>query len=1192
MLLLQRQTDIQTALLIRKLMTSSSKILLLGAVLCMASCAKEVVPSADKARDNLLTISMPSGTKTALGTKDGGSYPVLWSKGDVLRVNGEASSEAKIIEDGTVANFTIPSSVSLPYSIVYPYSDEVSVRDGVIFPSAQEYAEGTFCEGAAPMYAYCSSFDNVGMHYLASVLRLQVKAASGNVKLNKVMLSCEKQIAGQYSVDCQSGTITPAADAQYNITYSLPEGGLSVGNEPASFFIALPSGDFGTIEATVLSNEGSAMILKLAADNLRAGIVREYPAVEFSAQADYFVIGNDAQMMEFAKAVAGGSFNKSKAILTCDIDMSDTPWTSIKDFSSTFDGMGHTIAGLCAPLFETLSGTVCNTTIHSAISETASLNIGAVACKLAGGTISRVNIEGLVEYIPAAVPAEANFGAVVGDVSSGTITGCVNNATLRASLPEDAKTAKIRMGGMAGRLLGTAGDKPLVSGCTNNGQILPDFQVCYELSSGGIAGRAELSTIENCTNTRDHDFKLGTDFCYAGGLVGVAKDSRVGNSTNYGKILLGGEAKVNSYFYGGGIAAYTHSSTTLESCMNEADVTMDNVNWNATRFLAGGIAGYGNEVATTFKDCVNNGKITVAGTVKGSAAYSCIGGIAGRTMASMSGCTNNGAIEVSLRASASETGVGGIIGTSYSTSVKDCTNNATLTYNVTPDPATALTKAFYLGGVVGSLSPTGTGNYEYTGLQNKADILLNGSPAVLAIKTGGAAGRNTETRDDMTDLNRIAIGGVAGRMLLTNAAAVIKMDDCSNSGNISAPEAGKIRYTAFGGVCGEVVAADATLSGCSNSGNITVDRAYNDGTNLHLGGVVGFIPIKKFTTCSITVDKAVNTGNISLSEINNTIQEARAGGILGDVVSSNGHFLTLTLSDCVNRGNISRVSSKRFASQSFGGGIAGSIGAGTWSYNATFSDFDARVVNCENYGTIQFDACTSSGKVLTDQTYNESATGGIVGNLRGTVYTTERVRPATVEGCRNYGKVTGYSGFLGGICGIVSYYGTITGDNVNEGEVGFRYSASGTRDLSSLSYSTDLTTCGGIVGELFQGKLPTAAAPGYTVVCENAVNKGDVGAVRAAGGVAGAFNEGGSTSNDILGCANSATIYGFYGNAGAITGSKMTEDPELGRVRGCRVGGTVVRGSASSALDADNFYNFIYQTAVSNDGLNTYWDGK
>lgn len=1159
----------------------------------MASCSDEISPGTSGAGEKSLCAVMPSPTKTSLGPKDGAGYPVLWSEGDQLRVNGEASSAAKLIDGGTKANFTIPSSVSLPYNIVYPYSDEATVSSGVIFPSEQEYEEGTFSAGSAPMYAYSSSFDDVTMHYLAAVLRLDVKSPAGKtVVLSDVLLSCGSQIAGEFAVDCTSGAIRPVSKPVYNITYKLPSGGLAVGDTPSSFFITIPSGNFGTIDADILSSDGSVMSLKLSADGILPGIVREYPAVEFQADAEYFVIGDDVKMREFAQMVAAGTFSKEKAVLVSDIDLKGEEWSCVEGFNGVFDGMGHVISGLSSPLFGFLAGTVCNAFIDAEISDNTSSAIGAVARKLTGGTVSRVTVDGRLEYAPASVPSETGIGAIAGEVSSGNIEYCVNRAGISAILADDATSAKMRMGGIAGKVVGTESDRPRICDCVNEGTVTADFKASSEFLYGGIAGRAELCDVERCANAASQRFSMTTDYFYMGGLAGVAKNSSLNGCSNTGAIVMDASSKVNTYFYGAGIAGYTHTDTALESCTNAGDITLENIEWNAARFLLGGIAGYGNENVTRISGCSNSGKVRVDGSVKGSAAFCGIGGVAGRTMAAVSSCSNSGSIVCSLRASSSETGVGGVIGTSYSLSVRECSNGGALTYNVVPDAVTGFCKAFYLGGVIGSLSPTAVGTYSYEGLENNAEILLNGSPAVLAIKTGGAAGRNNTSRDDLTDANRIAVGGVAGRMLLTNAGASISLKSCSNSGNMTAPEAGKIRYTAFGGVCGETIAADAQILECSNSGDISVQRAYNDGTNLHLGGIVGFIPNKKFTTCSINIVSGTNSGDISLSEINNTIQEARAGGILGDIVSTDSRCLTLLIDKCVNRGDISRVSSKRFASQSFGGGIAGSIGGGTWSFNAGMSDFNALVRDCENHGSIQFDACTSKGTILTDQTYNESATGGIVGNLRGTIYTDGRVRSAVVESCRNFGRVTGYSGFLGGICGIVSYYGTLRGNCVNEGEVGFRYDSAGNRDLSSTSYAGDLTTCGGIAGELFQGKLPAAGALGYTVVCENCVNRGDVGAVRYAGGIAGAFNEGGSTAEDITSCSSCGTIYGFYGKAGAVTGSERTTDPSLGRVRGCRAGGVVVRGSASTTLDASNYYSFIYQKDVSNDGLNEYWDGK
>ena len=61
-------------------------------------------------------------TKTSLGNKIGDTYPVYWSEGDRIVVNGEISDEAQIEPDRTTANFHINTALGSPRSIVYPYS--------------------------------------------------------------------------------------------------------------------------------------------------------------------------------------------------------------------------------------------------------------------------------------------------------------------------------------------------------------------------------------------------------------------------------------------------------------------------------------------------------------------------------------------------------------------------------------------------------------------------------------------------------------------------------------------------------------------------------------------------------------------------------------------------------------------------------------------------------------------------------------------------------------------------------------------------------------------------------------------------------------------------------------------------------------------------------------------------------------
>lgn len=1185
-----------------KMISWTKWLILSGAVLCAASCAKEGVTRTEDAGYVCIGVSVQqSPTRTVLGEKDKGSYKLYWSEGDVLDVNGTPSSAASILADRSKANFKIPSSVSLPYNIVYPYKDGNSgdgTQMSVSFAAIQDYFPDSFGQGYAPMYGYSLTFADVQMHYLAGAVRLDVTGTADDV-LSQIILSCEgATLAGDFEINCETGVLGACHNASNSISYNMPQDGVVLSDQPTSFFITLPAGDYGTIDAMVLTGKGEAMTVHLSADGIKAGTVREYPEFAFTPQAEYFIIGDDADMQQFASLVSAGEFTWDKALLSRDIDMTGQEWTPVDGFTKIFDGAGHSIKGLGATLFGELEGTLCNLTLDVDIHAGGGDKEAAAVRTLSGGAVSNVTLTGTIEYVTDAAPAEVNIGGIAAYFTGGTISDCVNNATIKVNAQN--ASGKVRLAGIVGFSLGTEGGRLGVKNCVNNGQLIPQVKL-NELDFGTMAGRAEYTDFENCSNSVPVTFSSSEiGFLYGGALAGVAKNSSLKKCTNSAAMTFEESLNVKSYFYSSAVAAYSVSTTVLEDCTNSGDITFGKVDWAATRFTLGGVVGYGDNNAGQVKGCSNSGNITLQGSVAGSANYGAAGGIAGRTAASVTGCGSTGKITSSIATTAAEMALGGIAGSVYSLAVSDCRNEGEIIYNVQTNES-GFCKAFYLGGALGAVIPSAAGELGYENISNTAPIIVNGTPAAVALKTGGAAGRNNASRDDMTDANRIAIGGVAGRVIPSATGATTTMKGCSNSGSISAPDAGKIRYTAFGGVCGEIIAASLVQSGCSNSGDISVAKAYNDGTNLHLGGLVGFIPNKKFADARISIVEGTNTGNISLSEINNTIQEARAGGILGDMVScSDTKYLTLVVENCVNRGNISRTSNKRFASQSFGGGIVGAIGAGTWSYNSTFSYYNALVKNCENYGTIQFDACNSKGKAVAETTYNESATGGIIGGMRGCIASNGTDCPAVVESCRNYGEVKGCSGFLGGICGIISYYGKITGTPaspcLNEGAIGLRRLTNGNPDTEPASYADDLTTCGGITGELFQGKLPTGgsnpATMGYNVYCDNAVNKGMVGGKLAAGGIAGHFNEVKSTQQDILSCANSGTVYGFYGIAGAITGSELTTDETLGRVRSCKVGGTVVRGTESNVLAQDNFYNFIYQKAVPDDGLNTYWDGK
>ena len=92
-----------------------------------------------------LRVSMPASSRTALGDKVDGKYPVSWCEGDVLTVNGKPTTSITISEeDSGVAIFELPLGITIPYNIVYPYigEDSVESKDGkypVMFLTEQQH---------------------------------------------------------------------------------------------------------------------------------------------------------------------------------------------------------------------------------------------------------------------------------------------------------------------------------------------------------------------------------------------------------------------------------------------------------------------------------------------------------------------------------------------------------------------------------------------------------------------------------------------------------------------------------------------------------------------------------------------------------------------------------------------------------------------------------------------------------------------------------------------------------------------------------------------------------------------------------------------------------------------------------------------------------------------------------------------
>lgn len=234
---------------------------------------------------NTLTISLPD-TRTSLGEKAGDSYPLYWSEGDKIAVNGVASKSISIsAENRSSATFTMEAVLSYPYNLTLPYAEGTTAKaPKVVLPAEQNYVEGTFDTDAAPMCGYAaSSSESVTMKHLVGVLRLPIKANIEGIALKKVVITTvsEGYLAGEFAVDCKAGTMTPEANISNKITYLLPDGFVLSTTTEKPLYITVPTGDLGSCTVEFIESTGEKMTYEWSGKDVKAGIVREFKTITY-----------------------------------------------------------------------------------------------------------------------------------------------------------------------------------------------------------------------------------------------------------------------------------------------------------------------------------------------------------------------------------------------------------------------------------------------------------------------------------------------------------------------------------------------------------------------------------------------------------------------------------------------------------------------------------------------------------------------------------------------------------------------------------------------------------------------------------------------------------------------------------------------------------------------------------------------
>lgn len=645
-----------------------------------------------------LSSSFQNQTKTALGELSAGVYPVYWTDGDRVCVNGVKSSTAFGLEENcTSADFTV-RGVEAPYHIVYPsiicgeISEEGSAS--VTIPVAQAYVKDSFASGSAILYGSTEG-TSCQLRNLCGVIRLPLlKGAEwgGNIKTITISSkSTESPLSGEFILDTVEGGLEPV-ECDASVFLSLPAEGINLdASTPEYFFISIPGGDYPQGFSIILgSDEGTMLCDWVGETAVPAGIVVSLDPIAYRPNNTKLIDSIDS-WNEFAAAVNAGDYERwldpdtGEATIVADISYGgDLTLIDALPAGMVINGGGHIIkrASATEPLFTLINE---------------------------GATVKNLTIGGNRTGLCAVSTDDRGTGNLAA-YNRGTIDNCVNQ--MNVTLSDIDRVLKI--GGMVTDNAGVIKDS------RNEGDIVLNFNISanrnvYGGSFAAVAHR-NLDSVQYCG-----------DFINC-----VNKGSIVINRTATGIFSM-------TKFSLGGIVGCVEQGTKdgehslIQGCTNSGNITywQDSKHTNANYgYAVGGIVGrncqiaqgpdyyfyVGGANATSYsgyyveiKDCSFTGNIdasiySAAGAFNMSGARQVyVGGVVGcfqsawDNPAVISGCTVKGDIRTGHTSTSDCTG--GICGGAGYGTISNCTVDAN--FGLSRNTLCTATNLGFVGGAVG-----------------------------------------------------------------------------------------------------------------------------------------------------------------------------------------------------------------------------------------------------------------------------------------------------------------------------------------------------------------------------------------------------------------------------------------------------------------------------------------------------------
>ena len=407
--------------------------------------------------------------------------------------------------------------------------------------------------------------------------------------------------------DCRQAYIEllKAADFLVDLASGLSEGGVITQEEMEDLMIMISDVSADYTDGTLTADEARA----------KAKSLYEHPYVPARDENGVYQISTVTQLMSFA-AVANKATGSLDAVLLNDIEMPGEGWANV-NFTGTFDGQGHTISNLGAPLFYTTEGNsvIKNLTLSAdepLVYSGTEVGYGAFVCQNNKAGAGSLLIENCVNNTDVDNRSGKNWtGGFIGGAANGsaetttTLRNCVNNATI--------KSANEAIAGMIGNA--RKGDF-YFENCVNNGELIGPKCI------GALVGQGQTPHSMHAADCRNSANITATE-----------------NSTSRTGGMIG--------------SVYTCVTTTIERCLNEGNISGEYAS-------VGGIVGYmdAKSDSLAITDCYNVGNVSGG---SGAAGILTLDASGSKSM-TIANCWNGGAV------------TGGNASTPFARSSAICTN--------------------------------------------------------------------------------------------------------------------------------------------------------------------------------------------------------------------------------------------------------------------------------------------------------------------------------------------------------------------------------------------------------------------------------------------------------------------------------------------------------------------------------------